>query len=88
MDHLAHVSFGSLYEEVVVGGHEYITVKSVSVFVLCFKKVFLELVIIAFAKEDPLPLISASGHMIEGPFVFNPQRPSQDPPPKQNASPN
>jgi hypothetical protein len=55
-----------------VGGHEYITVKSVSVFVLCFKKVFLELVIIAFAEEDPLPLVSSIGHVIEGPFVFNP----------------
>jgi hypothetical protein len=32
-----------------------------------FQKVFSEFVVITLSEKDPLPLVPASGHMIEGP---------------------
>jgi hypothetical protein len=76
VQHLVHVSIGSLNDEVIVIAHEHIAVKPIAEFILRFEKVFLELVVITFSEKDPLPLIASRSDMIKSSFVLNPQRSS------------
>ena len=70
---LTHIALWCFDEQVIA--HEHITVKQVSVFVLSISQIRCKLLIVCFPKVDLPSLITPSGYVAEGTFLFNAQWP-------------
>ena len=66
---LAQVGMGGLYYEVIVVGHEDVTVKDRAIFFLRLFEVVFEFIIVCWGEEYLSPLITSGCYVIEGSFV-------------------